>query len=60
MKDDLEVGGDAVLASEAVRGILGDTDVILAGGEGGMGDVMRLVKGAQSEFNAGVKKGGVA
>lgn len=56
MKDALGVEGDAVLASEAVRGILKETDVILAGGEGGMGDVMRLVKGAQSAFNSGTKR----
>ncbi len=57
IKDDLEVDGDAVLASEAVRGILKETDVILAGGEGGMKDVMAFVKGAQSAFSSGTKKG---
>lgn len=57
MKEELGVSGDAVLASEAVREVLKETDVILAGGEGGMGDVMRLVKGAQSAFNSGTKKG---
>jgi regulator of protease activity HflC (stomatin/prohibitin superfamily) len=57
IKDSLIVDGDAVLASEAVREVLKETDVILAGGEGGMSDLMRLVKGAQSAFNAGNKGG---
>lgn len=58
MKEALgDVSGDAILASEAVRGILKETDVILAGGEGGMKDVMAFVKGAQSAFNSGTKKG---
>lgn len=57
IKDALKVGGEEVLASEAVRGILDKTDVILAGGEGGMKDVMAFVKGAQSAFNSGTKKG---
>ena len=57
--DDLIVDGEAVLASQAVRGVLEKTDVILAGGEGGMKDIMAFVKGAQSAFNSagGVKKG---
>lgn len=58
MKDNLDVDGKDVLAAEAVREVLKETDVILAGGEGGMGDVMRLVKGAQSAFNSGTKKEG--
>lgn len=56
MKTELEVTGDAVLASEAVRGILKETDVLIAGAEGGMKDVMGLVKGAQSALNS-PKKG---
>ncbi len=56
MKEALKVKGDAVLASESVRGILGSTDVILAGGEGGMRDVMTFVKGAQSVLNSGQSK----
>lgn len=58
MKDDLEVTGDAVLASESTRGVLADTDVLVLG-EGGMRDVLSLVKGAQSAFASGSKKGAV-
>lgn len=48
--EELKVSGDAVLASEAVRNVLANTDVILAGSEGGMKDMLTLVKGAQAAF----------
>jgi len=51
--DSLKVSGDAVLASEAVREVLGETDVVLAGGEGGMRDILGFVKGAQSVLKSG-------
>jgi regulator of protease activity HflC (stomatin/prohibitin superfamily) len=50
------VDGNAVLASEAVRGILDKTDVLVMGGDG-MKDAMGLVKAAQSALNVGTKKG---
>lgn len=55
MKKKLNITGNAVLASEAVAGILEKTDVILAGGTDGVRDVMTLVKGAQSVLNVGSK-----
>lgn len=48
MMNSLAVDGSAILASEAVRGITDTTDVLVVGAEGGMKDVMGLVKGAQS------------
>lgn len=57
IKEALGIDGDAVLASEAVRNILPNTDVILAGGEGGMKDLMTFVKGAQAALNTGKKLG---
>ncbi len=51
MRDDLEVDGKDILASEAVRGILAQTDVLVMGGDG-MKDAMGLVKAAQSAFNS--------
>lgn len=53
----LKVGGDAILASEAVRGLSDTTDVLVVGAEGGMRDVMGLVKGAQSALNVAQQKG---
>jgi regulator of protease activity HflC (stomatin/prohibitin superfamily) len=47
----LKVGGDAVLASEAVASLSNKT-VILAGAKGGMRDVMGLVTGAQLALKA--------
>lgn len=51
----LGVSGEAILASEAVRGLSDKTDVLVVGAEGGMKDVMGLVKGAQSALN--IQKG---
>lgn len=51
----LKVDGNAVLASEAVRGLSDKTDVLVVGAEGGMKDVMGLVKGAQSALNVDKK-----
>ncbi|MCR4276085.1 MAG: hypothetical protein NUV90_01740, partial [Candidatus Parcubacteria bacterium] len=51
MRDDLKVGGKDILASEAVRGILAQTDVLVMGGDG-MKDAMGLVKAAQSALNS--------
>lgn len=56
MVDALGVDGNAVLASEAVEGILAQTDVLVMG-QGGTTDAMCLVKAAQSALNSG-KKGG--
>jgi len=56
IRTELEISGETVLAAEAVRGLSDKTDVIVVGAEGGMKDVMGLVKGAQSALNAG--KGG--
>jgi regulator of protease activity HflC (stomatin/prohibitin superfamily) len=47
----LEVGGDSVLSAEAVRALSSKTDVLMAGAEGGMRDMIGLVKGAQSALN---------
>ncbi len=55
IKDELGVSGDAVLASESVREVLKETDVLVVGAEGGMKDVMGLVKGAQSALNSSKK-----
>jgi regulator of protease activity HflC (stomatin/prohibitin superfamily) len=55
MKDKLEVTGDAVLAAQAVRELSDKTDVLVVGAEGGMKDVMGLVKGAQSALNSKAK-----
>lgn len=55
MKNALGVDGDAVLASEAIGGILKETDVLIMG-QGGMADAMGLVKAAQTVLNSG--KGG--
>lgn len=52
----LGISGETVVASEAVRGLSDKTDVLVVGAEGGMKDVMGLVKGAQSALKAG--KGG--
>ena len=52
----LKVPGDAILAAETARSISDKTDVIVVGGEGGMRDLMGLVKGAQAGLNPG--KGG--
>lgn len=57
MKVALKVSGEDILASEAVRGILGKTDVLVAGAEGGMRDMMGLVKGAQSALKLNQTKG---
>ncbi|MEK7604485.1 MAG: SPFH domain-containing protein [Patescibacteria group bacterium] len=57
MMEALKVDGEAVLASEAVRGLSDKTDVLVAGAEGGMRDMMGLVKGAQSALGSS-KKGG--
>ena len=54
----LGVTGEAILASEAVRGLSDKTDVLVVGAEGGMKDVMGLVKGAQSALN--IKPKGVS
>lgn len=56
MMDALGVDGDAVLASEAVNGILDKTDVLVMG-QGGATDAMGLVKAAQSALNSGKTKG---
>lgn len=56
MMKDLKVDGPTVVASETVRNINEKTDVIVVGGEGGMRDLMGLVKGAQAGLNSG--KGG--
>ncbi len=53
----LNVGGESVLAAEAVRGLSEKTDVIVVGAEAGMRDVMGLVKGAQSALNIKIKEG---
>lgn len=54
---ELKVDGAAVLASEAVRGLSDKTDVLVVGAEGGMRDVMGLVKGAQSALASAASKG---
>lgn len=56
MMDALGVDGDAVLASEAVNGILDKTDVLVMG-QGGATDAMGLVKAAQSALNSSKTKG---
>lgn len=56
MMDALGVDGNAVLASEAVNGILDKTDVLVMG-QGGTTDAMGLVKAAQSALNSGKTKG---
>lgn len=48
MMDNLKVDGASVLAAEAVRDISSKTNVIVAGGEGGMRDMLSLVIGAKS------------
>lgn len=53
--DALGVDGNAVLASEAVNGILDKTDVLVMG-QSGTTDAIGLVKAAQSALNSG--KGG--
>ncbi len=50
--DKLKVGGEAILAAEAVRALSDETDVLVVGAESGMRDVMGLVKGAQSALAA--------
>lgn len=57
MKKELEVSGETIIAAEAVRGLSDKTDVLVVGAEGGMRDVMGLVKGAQSAFVASTSKG---
>ncbi len=57
MKEALEVTGADVLAAEATRDVLEKTDVLVVGAEGGMRDVMGLVKGAQSALNSSKGKG---
>jgi regulator of protease activity HflC (stomatin/prohibitin superfamily) len=57
MKEELEVAGEAVLAAQAVRELSDKTDVLVVGAEGGMKDVMGLIKGAQSALNSKVTKG---
>jgi len=57
MMEALKVDGNAVLASEAVRELSDKTDVLVVGAEGGMKDVMGLVKGAQSALNIEDRKG---
>lgn len=47
----LGISGETVVASESVRGLSDKTDVLVVGAEGGMRDVMGLVKGAQSALN---------
>jgi len=57
MKEQLGIeNGETILAAEAVREISANTDVLVVGAEGGMRDVLGLVKGAQSALNA-TKKG---
>lgn len=58
MMETLNVTGESILASEAVRGLSDKTDVLVVGAEGGMKDVMGLVKGAQSALKAGKGGGG--
>lgn len=48
MMDALQIPGETVIASEAVRGLSDKTDVIVVGAESGMRDIMGIVKGAQS------------
>ncbi len=48
----LKIDGNAVIASEAVRALSDKTDVLVVGAEGGMRDVMGLVKGAQSALGS--------
>lgn len=50
--DALGVGGDAILAAESVKEILGETDVLLMG-QGGAADAMKLVKSAQAVLQSG-------
>lgn len=57
MMKTLKVDGNAVLASEAVRELSDKTDVLVVGAEGGMRDVMSLVKGAQSALSIETEKG---
>jgi regulator of protease activity HflC (stomatin/prohibitin superfamily) len=58
MKEALDISGESVIAAEAIRGLSDKTDVLVAGAEGGMRDMMSLVKGAQSALNPsrGAKK----
>lgn len=48
MIDQLGISGETIVAAEAVRALSDKTDVLVAGAEGGMRDMMGLVKGAQS------------
>lgn len=57
MMKQLKVGGEVIIAAEAVRGLSDKTDVLVVGAEGGMRDVMGLVKGAQSTLNSKTLKG---
>lgn len=54
--DALSVKGESVLASEAIRGLSDKTDVLVVGAEGGMRDIMGIVKGAQSALGSNVRK----
>jgi regulator of protease activity HflC (stomatin/prohibitin superfamily) len=47
----LGVTGDSVLAAETAGKVLEKTDVLVVGGEGGLRDVMGMVKGAQTVLN---------
>ena len=53
----LGVDGNAVLASEAVRELSSKTDTLVVGAEGGMRDVMSLVKGAQNALKSQTTEG---
>jgi regulator of protease activity HflC (stomatin/prohibitin superfamily) len=57
MKTDLGIeDGEVVIAAEVARAIADKTDVILAGAEGGMRDIVGMAKGVQAGLNAGKKE----
>ena len=56
IKEALEIGGAAVLAAQTIKEALPDKTVILAGAEGGMRDLMSMIKGGQTVLAAGMVK----
>ena len=58
MMEELKVDGATIIAGETVRDLSDKTDVIIAGAEGGMRDLMGLVMGAKSALDK--KDGGTA
>lgn len=62
IQEELDVDGAAVLASETIRNIGDGTDLIIAGGQNGLTDLIGMVKAGQAAFGSGSntapKKGG--